>query len=106
MSAVADTESRTTGGGPGTASTPHARPAPEPSQDVIDALTPPPVDLWEWLVLAHQWRDSMRGRRVMAVKAVAAGWPVKAVAMAVEVAPTTVHRWINAAAEKEVNSDA
>lgn len=101
MTAVADAQHRTAGGGPGTAPAPHARPAPLPSQDVIDALTPPPVEPWEWLVLARQWRDSMKGRRVMAVKAVEAGWPVKAVAMAVEVAPTTVHRWINAAAEKE-----
>lgn len=75
--------------------------APTPPDSVAAALTPPPVEPWEWLVLARQWRDSMRGRRVMAVKAVAAGWPVKAVAMAVEVTPTTVYRWLSDASEKE-----
>lgn len=52
------------------------------------------ADVWDRLAWAHAARDSITGRATAAVQAVEAGWPVKAVALAVEVSTTTVYRWL------------
>lgn len=87
MSVVADQVNAP--GGPGTALAPHARPA-----GGSPAVTP-----WDALVQAHDARDSLRHRQDAALAALALGWPAKAVALAVEVTPTTIYRWARAAEE-------
>ena len=50
---------------------------------------------WDRLAWAHAARDSITGRSTAAVQAVEAGWPVKAVALAVGVSTTTIYRWLS-----------
>lgn len=52
------------------------------------------ADAWDRLAWARAARDSITGRSTAAVQAVEAGWPVKAVALAVEVSTTTIYRWL------------
>lgn len=49
---------------------------------------------WDALARAREGRDSITARATFAVQAVEAGWPVKAVAMAVGVSTTTIYRWL------------
>lgn len=53
------------------------------------------ADAWDCLAWAHAARDSITGRSTAAVQAVEAGWPVKAVALAVGVSTTTIYRWLS-----------